>query len=940
MDILYRGGENLRKKWLALITVLLVVLTSGSFVWAQGADIIYRESSVEPVAPGVTYETTWQFTPAGWLKLHVIRADITKATVDTDLLLSAKGLNVTERLSEMAAGAGAVAAINGDFFFGRGSGAPLGLVVKDKEMLSTPSPRKDLAVFGLRPDGSAAVGSFSFQGQVTAGDGMSFPLAAWNKPGDSYSELYGFDASWGTTTPTNVPEGSLAAIIRNGMVSELVPAAGGVTIVPETQILVGAGAAADFINSYLTPGKQIEVSVSTEPSWQEFAWALGGGSVLIKDGKIVPFTHEVKGASPRSAVGVTSDGRQLILAAVDGRQEESKGLTQAEWAALLLKIGTYQALNLDGGGSTTVLARLPGENSSMIVNKPSDIRERPISNGIGVFSRAPQGELAGLVVSTADTHLVPNGTRLFTVKGYDINYNPVPVDETKINWRVEPASLGTMQGNMLTASSSGKGTVVASYGSVEGKLDIEVIGPTVRLDIAPKQLVLAPNTEAVLTVYAYDSIGRKALLRAEDLTWQVLGEIGTVQDGKIKAGPAAAVGAVEAQWGQVAARSLVTTGTQDIPLLYFEALHGISSAVYPAEVKGNISLAQMPEPVYDRNHSLRLDYDFTGGSGTKAAYVVFDLGLALPGQADALSLMVHGDGQGHWLRALLVDKNGREFTVDLARQVDWTGWRKLDAKLPTGAYPYTLKRIYLVEPDASKQGTGTIYLDNLALTSPLPFDEELALAPKPFPDTEYTGAAIAGGTKFLVMSSLPEQPENLKWVAPLKTAIQENKVAYLVCLNPLSQPTKEVWEEALGLPIKTVGVSNRWDEDTAVLYTLNAAGGTLVQGNAKDWLWLQEDLAGLTDKKQIFVFLERQPFVSEEGFSSRPEADLLRRRLRETGERLDALVWTFSPSSASGVNWEDGVRYQRLQRLAADEAPRLALVTIKDGKATYTGLKY
>ena len=190
MDILYRGGENLRKKWLALITVLLVVLTSGSFVWAQGADIIYRESSVEPVAPGVTYETTWQFTPAGWLKLHVIRADITKATVDTDLLLSAKGLNVTERLSEMAAGAGAVAAINGDFFFGRGSGAPLGLVVKDKEMLSTPSPRKDLAVFGLRPDGSAAVGSFSFQGQVTAGDGMSFPLVAWNKPGDSYSELY------------------------------------------------------------------------------------------------------------------------------------------------------------------------------------------------------------------------------------------------------------------------------------------------------------------------------------------------------------------------------------------------------------------------------------------------------------------------------------------------------------------------------------------------------------------------------------------------------------------------------------------------------------------------------------------------------------------------------------------------------------------------------
>ena len=933
-------------KWLSLVTALLIVLVSAGTVCAQEAEVIYRESKIQPVAPGVTYETTWQFTPAGWLRFHVIRADITNPNVRSDLLLGEKGLAVTERLSDMAAETKAVAAINGDFFFGRGSGAPLGPVVTGGELLSSPSLRQDLAVFGLRADRGATVGSLSFQGQVKSDAGPHFPLAGWNKPGDSYHELHGFDSHWGEATPAAVPAGSMAAIIRNGVVAELVPATGGVTMAAGEQVLIGAQAAAEFLQSYLTLGSRVEIDLSTVPSWEEFAWTVGGGTVLIRDGRIVPFTHEVKGNNPRSAVGISADGRQLILAAVDGRQEESRGLSQTEWAAVLLKLGCYQALNLDGGGSTTVLARRPGESSAAVVNKPAEIRERSVSNGIGIFSKAPQGELAGLTISATGTRVVPKGTQLLTLKGYDANYNPVPVEAGKVSWRVEPAQLGAVQENVFTANSSGKGKVIAAYGSVQAELALEVIGPVVRLQLTPEQLALAPDEEAVLSAYAYDSIGRRAPVRSEDLKWQVLDDIGTVQAGKVKAGPTSQVGAVEAQWGgtvvgtETAARTLVTVGTHDIPLLHFEALHGIAATVYPAEVKGNVTLAALPEPVYQGSHSLRLDYDFTAGSGTKAAYVVFDQGLALPGQADKLSLMVYGDGQGHWLRALLVDKNGREFTVDLARQVDWGDWQQVEAKLPAGEYPYVLKRIYLVEPDPAKQGSGTVYLDNLALTSSLPFATEMKLTPKPFPDQEYTQAPVAGGQNFLVVASLPQEPEQLEWVTALKEAAQKHQARYLVCLRPLAESTQQVWEQALGIPIKPVGASGRWDEGRATFYTLNAKDGTLVQGDAQDWQWLQADLAQLEGQKQVFVFLERQPFTGPEGFTSRPEADLLRRRLQETGQKLGALVWTFSPSASSGITWEDGVRYQRLQIAAQDERPRLALVSIKDGKATYTGLKY
>ncbi|MGI6128775.1 MAG: phosphodiester glycosidase family protein [bacterium] len=926
---------------LSLIAALLIILMLGNCAWAKGTEVIYKETKVEPVAPGVTYETTWQFTPAGWLRVFVLRADLGTSTVSTDLLLPEKGLSVTQRLSEMAAGAGAVAAINGDFFFGAGFGTPLGPVVTSGELLSSPSLRKDLAVFGLRSDQGALVGNFSFEGQLKSDNGSSFPLVGWNKPGDSYNQLYGFDGRWGETTPASVPEGSLAAIIRNNIVVELVSAANGITIPPKSGVLIGAGEAAEFLLLHLTPGSQVEIDISTTPSWQEFAWVLGGGTVLIKDGQIVPFTHEVKGNSPRSAVGISSDGRQLILAAVDGRQEESRGLTQAEWAAMLLDLGAYQALNLDGGGSTTVLARLPGEENASIVNKPSDIKERPVGNGIAIFSQAPQEKLAGLTISVADTNIVPQGSRMLTVKGFDANYNPVAVDADSISWQVEPAGLGFVEGNVFTAgTSSGKGKVIATCNSVQAELAIEVIGSIVRLQLAPERLVLDPNEEATFTAYGYDSIGQRALICAEDLNWRALGEVGTALDGKIKAGPTAKAGAVEAKWGEVAARALVTVGTHEIPLLYFEAMVGISSAAFPTEVKGSVALTELPEPVYDREHSLRLDYDFTSGSGTKAAYVVFDQGLALPGEADKLSLMVHGNGQGHWLRALLVDNDGQEFTVDFARQVDWTGWKQVEAKLPAGAYPYVLKRIYIAEPDAAKHNAGTIYFDNLALTSSIPFATDMSLAPKPFPDKQYTTSPVLGELNFFVVAALPEQLDQLTWVEALKEAAETNKAAYVVCLKPLSESAQQAWEQALGIPIKAAAAFERWDEGTTVFYRLDAAGGTLVHGDAIQWQQLQTDLAGLNGQKQVFIFTERQPFAGSDGFSSRPEADLLRRRLTETSKRLGALVWTFSPSANSGFAWDDGVRYQRLQLPVDDEAPRIAFVSLKDGKATYTGLKY
>ena len=87
-----------------------------------------------------------------------------------------------------------------------------------------------------------------------------------------------------------------------------------------------------------------------------------------------------KGRAPRTAVGIKKDG-SLMLVVVDGRSNNSAGLTLAELATYMLRLGAREAVNFDGGGSSVLAI------NGLVVNKPSDGKERPVSIGLGLFPR-------------------------------------------------------------------------------------------------------------------------------------------------------------------------------------------------------------------------------------------------------------------------------------------------------------------------------------------------------------------------------------------------------------------------------------------------------------------------------------------------------------------------------------------------------------------------
>ena len=121
--------------------------------------------------------------------------------------------------------------------------------------------------------------------------------------------------------------------------------------------------------------------------------AVGGRPIIIRDSAIVPGIDTASGAvfsttrHPRTAAGISRDGRRLLLAVVDGRQTPfSDGMTLRELATLMLSLGAHTALNLDGGGSSTQLVADPGAGGALrIANRPSDKEgERPVGDAVAL----------------------------------------------------------------------------------------------------------------------------------------------------------------------------------------------------------------------------------------------------------------------------------------------------------------------------------------------------------------------------------------------------------------------------------------------------------------------------------------------------------------------------------------------------------------------------
>jgi exopolysaccharide biosynthesis protein len=297
----------------------------------------------------------------------------------------------TETTSSMARRFRALAAVNAGYFRTEGPyrGEPAGIVIMAGRVLSEPYRRRPgLAVSNKGGRTRLAVVDAEVRIEAVASKGVRRVVNGVNRPrlGD---ELILFTPEFDRTTLTG-PGGTEAVVERGRAIT--VTGGRGNTIIPRTGwVLSGHGEAAAWIRANVLVGAKLElrsaVRLSPRPVFTP-EFVVGGGPRLVRAGRPAPIGPEAGGPGfvetrhPRTAVGICADGR-ILLVTVDGRQpERSVGMTIAELADLLREMGAVEAINMDGGGSTTMVV------GGRVVNSPSDLTgERPVGDALLVLGR-------------------------------------------------------------------------------------------------------------------------------------------------------------------------------------------------------------------------------------------------------------------------------------------------------------------------------------------------------------------------------------------------------------------------------------------------------------------------------------------------------------------------------------------------------------------------
>ncbi|MCX7172909.1 MAG: phosphodiester glycosidase family protein [Proteobacteria bacterium] len=123
-------------------------------------------------------------------------------------------------------------------------------------------------------------------------------------------------------------------------------------------------------------------------------FAVSGNAMVLAKGELTPSATNVV-RHPRSAVGLSADGKTLYLVAIDGRQDgHSRGVTLAELARIFQTFGADSAINLDGGGSTSMVLKDTATGVFTIANQPSE----PSSAKLPVRVERPVIDVVGIVV--------------------------------------------------------------------------------------------------------------------------------------------------------------------------------------------------------------------------------------------------------------------------------------------------------------------------------------------------------------------------------------------------------------------------------------------------------------------------------------------------------------------------------------------------------------
>lgn len=357
-----------------------------------------QDTSRTVVAPGFIHYSISD--PSGPFYIQILEIDLTipgnKLTTALAKDKLGTGFEKTSALSSRKSANGniVVGAINGDFYGISAPNNPYGFlgnsqIINSQYVFGRTHVRSS---FGVIENTKPVVQVINFSGSATASTFTRTITGINSQRGTDALIL--FNNYFGSTTLTNeygteVELQPVDSFITNTSLRFVAftkqSGTGNMVIQPGRYILSGHGINKTFLDQSVFTGDTITLSIATSPDLGNVTALIGGGPRLLING-VKPSTFVgfegfgadfVESRHPRTAAGYNQDSTKAYFVVVDGRQTVSVGMSLNELANLMLSVGAHNAVNLDGGGSSTMVIH------NQVVNSPSDPGgERSIANAL------------------------------------------------------------------------------------------------------------------------------------------------------------------------------------------------------------------------------------------------------------------------------------------------------------------------------------------------------------------------------------------------------------------------------------------------------------------------------------------------------------------------------------------------------------------------------
>ena len=533
------------KKILLFIALsCLVACAWASDTWSlRGVEYNVDTLFHNQVGPGTTQTSLWFHNETGKLRVFYCTLDMTNPWLSLAGVCATDNLAGNERVSAMAErksqpGKRYFAGINADFFYtsgttGRGVsvvGTPVGATVVDGEIYRARNNASLYKNFIVDENEGVYVNPFVFGGTLTTPAGLTATLGGVNTySSENNNKIVIYtDRYYGSTDETNSGTELVARLVEGDQFESARPyrmvvesdtsTVGDMTIPPGKYVVRGRGTAATVVNTL-----EIGDTITISPTWKFGDLSvvpeqvISGNPKILGDGVVLDTEGERADASqlhPRSAVGYSDGGNKVYFLVVDGRSLLSDGVRTSVLADIMRYAGATDAMNVDGGGSSTLYTSALG-----IRNNPSDGNERADGNGFFAVCSAPDDDVIA-ALRFVDFSLVVPKFGIYTPKFYGYNQYGMLID-TDVQGVVLSCdeSLGTIRnGSTIFACGSGTAMLTGTLGDVSVSAPLTIIGSGDAIELKNDSIIT--DTYRTYSVDLQSQVGENMMpLDPEALTW-------------------------------------------------------------------------------------------------------------------------------------------------------------------------------------------------------------------------------------------------------------------------------------------------------------------------------------------------------------------------------------------------------------------------------------